>query len=173
MRLVVQRVRQASVRVAQGPPADQAEEAAGSTKRSVGEGLLVLVGFGREDGENLHNRPAWDKMLHKLTGLRVFPDADGVMNVSVRDHRDANGVAGAVLAVSQFTLYADCAKGLRPSYTGAAPPDTARALYDRFLADLEERLPGRTACGVFGAAMEVALVNWGPVTITLDTDGLR
>lgn len=154
MRILAQRVRNARVRVD------------GAVIGEIGPGLLCLVGFGREDGPDLPTLPRWSKMLDKLCGLRVFADKDGKINLSVAD------IGGSVLAVSQFTLYADCAKGLRPSFHLAAPPDVAQALYKRLLADLNARLPGRIAAGVFGAHMDVELTNHGPVTILLDDAGM-
>jgi len=103
-------------------------------------------------------------MLEKLVKLRVFPDEAGKMNVSLLD------AGGGVLLVSQFTLYADCRKGLRPSFSSAAPPAVAQALFDRLCDDVQALLPdGRVQRGVFGADMAVGLVNAGPVTIMLDS----
>lgn len=117
---------------------------------------MALVGFAPEDGE-----AALEWMAEKIVGLRVFPDAEGKMNRSLAD------VGGAVLAVSQFTLYGDARKGRRPSFVGAAPPEIAEALYQHFCVALRNR--GATvATGTFGAAMQVALVNDGPVTLVLE-----
>ncbi len=151
MRLVLQRVARASVSV------DGAQVA------SIGRGLLVLAGFGPGDGPQAPDAPWWRAMLEKMLKLRVFSDDAGKMNLSVQD------VSGQVLLVSQFTLYADCRKGLRPGFSGAAAPDVASALFNRLCADVEARLPGRVGRGVFGADMAVELVNQGPVTILLDS----
>ncbi|WP_243311395.1 D-aminoacyl-tRNA deacylase [Fundidesulfovibrio agrisoli] len=151
MRLVVQRVSHASVDVA------------GERVAAIGQGFLALAGFGPDDGPDLPASQAWRAMLDKLAGLRVFSDSEGKMNLSLAD------TGGEVLLVSQFTLYADCRKGMRPGFSRACPPDTARALFDRLARDVEARLPGRTATGVFGADMAVSLTNQGPVTIILDS----
>jgi D-aminoacyl-tRNA deacylase len=122
----------------------------------IGRGLCVLLGVARGDGEEQAVR-----LAAKVARLRIFPDEEGRFDRSVED------VAGSVLVVSQFTLIADTAKGNRPSFAEAAPPEEAEALYDRFCAELRGLgLPVET--GVFGAKMEVELVNDGPVTIVLD-----
>jgi D-tyrosyl-tRNA(Tyr) deacylase len=142
---LVQRVSSASVRVD------------GQTVGAVGRGLLVLLGVVQGD------TPAEAEWLaDKAARLRVFPDADGRMNRSLED------VGGGALVVSQFTLAGDVRKGTRPSYARAAPPDVAEPLYEAFAAALAERLEGPVATGVFGAKMEVALVNDGPVTLWLE-----
>ena len=102
-------------------------------------------------------------MVEKLPRLRVFPDEAGKMNRSLED------TGGEVLLVSQFTLYADCRKGLRPSFSRAAEPGLARELFEKLRADLDALLPGRVRTGVFGADMDVSLVNQGPVTLMLDS----
>lgn len=155
MRLLLQRVRRAEVRVR--------EPAGWRVAGSVAQGLLLLAGFGGMDGEGLPRSPAWKRMIEKVLDLRVFPDEAGKFNLSLRE------TGGEVLVVSQFTLYADCRRGRRPSFTDAAPPARAEALYERLAADLEAALPGRVARGVFGGNMDVELVNWGPVTIWLDS----
>lgn len=144
MRALIQRVTRAEVRVE--------SRVVGNIER----GLLVLVGFTHSDGpEQLE----W--MADKISGLRVFADADDKMNLSVAD------VGGALLVVSQFTLYGDAVKGRRPSFVDAARPETAVPLYERFVALLRER--GLTIeTGEFGAAMAVELVNDGPVTLWLE-----
>ena len=148
MRAVLQRVRSASVSIG------------GEAVGKIGKGFLVLLGISPEDTEQ-----EGDFLLDKLLGLRVFEDGDGKMNRSLLD------CGGALLVVSQFTLYADCRKGRRPSFTGAARPETAVPLYERFLAGA--RAAGvPTECGEFGADMLVSLENDGPVTILLDTDEL-
>jgi len=145
VRAVVQRVSRARVLVE------------GRVSGEIARGLLVLLGVGKDDGE------ADARLLaDKVAGLRVFEDAAGKMNLAAGD------VGGGVLVVSQFTLLGDARKGNRPSFTDAAPPEEANALYERFCALVRERgLPVGT--GVFRAAMEVELVNDGPVTILLDS----
>jgi D-tyrosyl-tRNA(Tyr) deacylase len=146
MRAVVQRVSRAGVRVDS------------KTVGEIGKGLVVLVGIRSGD-----SREAADYLAEKVVNLRVFPDAEGKMNLSVSD------VGGAVLAVSQFTLFGDVRRGRRPSYIDAAPPEEAEPLYDYFLAALR-RHGLRVASGVFRAMMEVELVNDGPVTILIDSE---
>ena len=146
MRALVQRVSNARVNVD------------GTTVGSIGRGLLVLLGVGLDDSEAQAQR-LWDK----IRKMRVFEDAQGKTNLALSD------VEGAVLVVSQFTLYADCRKGNRPSFTEAAPPGEARRLYEHF-TDLVRRDLGHVETGVFGAMMEVALTNDGPFTVWLDTD---
>lgn len=149
MRAVVQRVARAEVRC----------RGSGEVLGRIGPGLAVLLGVGSGDTEA---EAAW--MADKIAGLRIFPDSagGGNMNRSVRD------VGGAVLVVSQFTLYGDCRKGRRPSFTEAMPPGPAEALYQRVVALLEQTgLP--VAQGRFGAMMEVELINDGPVTLLLDS----
>ncbi|UJX39558.1 D-tyrosyl-tRNA(Tyr) deacylase [Desulfovibrio sp. JY] len=151
MRLLLQRVRRASVTVA------------GEGVSAIGPGILALVGFGKADGSDFADGPVCRMMLEKVCDLRIFPDAAGKFDVSLRE------TGGELLLVSQFTLYAACRKGRRPSFSDAAPPEVARQLYDRLLVLAGEVLPGRVASGVFGADMDVSLVNWGPVTIPLDS----
>lgn len=126
---------------------------------SIEGGLLLLVGFREGDGED---EVEW--MAHKVLGLRVFPDADGKMNLSAED------VGGGILVVSQFTLYGDVRKGRRPSFVGAAHPDVAEPLYDLFVRHLRQLSPGPVEEGEFGAMMDVALVNDGPVTLVIDRE---
>ena len=137
MRALIQRVSRAAVRV-------DGEELA-----SIGAGLVVLLGVGEADGE-----AQADRLADKVRALRVFTDADGRMNEPLRSRE--------VLCISQFTLYADTRKGNRPSFAGAARPEVANPLYERFC----ERLGARR--GVFGAQMEVELVNDGPVTLLIE-----
>lgn len=146
MRVVVQRV--ASARV----------EVGGEVVGAIGAGLLVLAGFEAGDGEG---DLAW--MAAKLARLRIFPDQAGVMNCSVVDS------GGEVLAVSQFTLYASTQKGNRPSWSRAARPEVAQPLFEGFVQRLESELGRRVPTGVFGADMQVHLVNDGPVTIAIDS----
>jgi len=146
MRAVIQRVSRASVSVD------------GAVTGAIGPGLVVLVGVARED-----DGAAADYLAAKVAGLRIFPDQEGRMNRSVAE------AGGALLVISQFTLYGDVRKGRRPSFDRAAPPETARALYDRFVAAARGLgLPVQT--GVFQAIMQVELVNDGPVTILCDTE---
>ncbi len=145
MRAVIQRVREASVSVE------------GREVAAIGPGLLILLGVGQADTAE---GARW--LAGKVAALRIFEDAEGKMNRSVQE------VGGAALVVSQFTLYGDARKGRRPSFTGAAPPEAAVPLLRVFVGDLRERgLPVQE--GVFGARMQVRLVNDGPVTILLDT----
>ncbi len=146
MRLVIQRVREASVTVE------------GTVTGQIGPGLLVLVGCAPTDDEAVL---AW--MVRKFINLRIFSDENGQMNLSVRD------VSGQVLVVSQFTLLADARKGNRPSYVGAAPPAVAEPLYKRFVALVAQELGQAVPTGIFGADMQVRLLNDGPVTIVLDS----
>ncbi len=145
MRIVLQRVKEASVKVA------------GEEISRVEHGLLLLVGVAGGDGE-----PEADWLAEKVAGLRIMGDDEGKMNLSVRD------TGGAVLAVSQFTLLADTRKGKRPSFVGAAPPDEAARLFDYFCGRLRAAGVGRVQTGRFGAMMDVSLVNDGPVTIVLE-----
>jgi D-tyrosyl-tRNA(Tyr) deacylase len=146
MRAVVQRVREAAVRIGGSPVA------------AIGPGLLVLCGVTATDGDADR-----DWLARKIVSLRVFNDDAGVMNRSVAD------VGGELLAVSQFTLYASTRKGARPSYSAAAPPEIAAPIFASFLQALERALGRAVATGVFGADMDVSLVNDGPVTIWLDS----
>jgi D-tyrosyl-tRNA(Tyr) deacylase len=145
MRAVIQRVARAGVSVG------------GTSVGEIGTGLLVLLGVGKQDSED-DARYIAEKIAH----LRIFEDAEGKMNLSVLD------VGGSVLVVSQFTLFADCRKGRRPSFVNAGDPDEAQRLYRR-VVEMLEKLGAPTAEGVFQAMMEVELVNHGPVTILLDS----
>ena len=146
MRAVVQRVGRASVTVD------------GSVVGQVERGLCVLLGAGREDGPE---DVAY--MVEKIANLRIFPDEQGKMNLSVLD------VQGGVLVVSQFTLYGDARKGRRPSFVQALAPEAAEQLYLRFVDEIRAAGVARVATGRFGAMMQVELVNDGPVTILLDS----
>jgi D-tyrosyl-tRNA(Tyr) deacylase len=145
MRIVLQRVKSASVRVD------------GSETAGIGRGFLLLVGVGRDD-----DAPAAERLAAKIAGLRVFEDEDGRFARSVLD------IGGEALVVSQFTLLADAGKGTRPSFTDAAAPEDAEPLYERFCEALRQ-LGVSARTGVFGARMEVELVNDGPVTLVLET----
>jgi D-aminoacyl-tRNA deacylase len=146
MRALLQRVREASVTVE------------GKVVASIGPGLLVLCGVSPADTELER-----DWISRKIASLRIFDDDEGVMNRSIVD------VGGDILAVSQFTLYASTRKGARPSYSGAAPPAVAAPAFASFVRALERDLGKPVPSGVFGAHMQVALVNDGPVTIWLDS----
>jgi D-aminoacyl-tRNA deacylase len=146
MRAVLQRVSSARVVVDEN-----------TTTGSIQHGLLVFLGISKTDT----NTDA-DYLLNKITGLRIFPDESGKMNRSVTE------AGGALLVVSQFTLYADCRKGRRPSFDQAAPPQRARVLYEYFVQSARQG-PLAVFTGLFQAAMEVELVNTGPVTIILDS----
>lgn len=147
MRAVVQRVAAAAVKVD------------GAVVGAIEEGLLVLLGVAPGDGGG---EVEW--MVRKLAGLRIFRDANDLMNRSVRD------VDGSVLVISQFTLYGDCKRGNRPSFIGAAQPEEAEKVYVKVVEGLAAALgPEKVATGKFGAAMSVELVNDGPVTLILET----
>ena len=147
MRLVIQRVSEASVTVE------------GEVVGKIGTGFMVLVGIEDSDDEKVA-----DKMLKKMIGLRIFEDSEGKTNLSLTD------VGGSLLLVSQFTLYADCRKGNRPSFTfkGAASPEKANEMYEYLVARARESV-AVVETGIFGAVMDVALVNHGPFTIILDS----
>lgn len=146
MRTIIQRVTEASVAVD------------GQKVAKIGAGLLVLAGFEDGDGE-----ADLDWMAGKIVRMRIFADADGVMNRSVQE------TGGEILAVSQFTLYASVKKGNRPSWSRAARGDVSQPLFERFVARLSAELGRAVQTGVFGADMRVALVNDGPVTLSLDS----
>ena len=146
MRVVIQRVREAQVLVA------------GEVAGSIGHGLLVLAGFSLEE-----NEADLDWMVQKIVKLRIFSDDAGVMNLDVQQ------VGGRILAVSQFTLYASTRKGNRPSWSRAARGEISQPLFDRFVQKLATAHRQPVPTGVFGADMQVHLVNDGPVTISLDS----
>lgn len=148
MRAVVQRVSSAQVDID------------GETVGSIGRGLVILLGVGHEDAEEQVER-----LWSKIGRLRIFEDEAGKTNLSLSD------VNGEVLVVSQFTLFASCKKGNRPSFTGAGSPDEANRLYERFVERARRDVP-RVETGRFGAYMDVSLVNDGPFTLWLDTDEL-
>lgn len=148
MKIVLQRVKEASV------------SAEGEVIGKIEKGLLVLLGVGAED-----TREIADKFLDKLCKLRIFEDDQGKTNWSLGD------VQGKLLVVSQFTLYADCRKGNRPSFINAAPPQLAEDLYEYFLEQAQKRLGNMNVeHGIFGADMKVSLVNDGPFTVVLDDE---
>ncbi len=145
MRAVVQRVNQAFV------------EVDGEVVGRINKGLVLFLGVGQDDTEKDS-----DYLAGKISGLRIFEDAEGLMNLSVRD------VSGEILSISQFTLYGDCRKGRRPGFSDAAPPDKAEALYDSLCEKLRE-LGIIVEKGVFQAQMRINVDNDGPVTILLDS----
>lgn len=145
MRVIVQRCKKASVTID------------GKVAGAIGPGLMLLVGITHEDTEQDAKFAA-----EKIAGLRIFEDDQGKMNLSVQE------TGGAILSVSQFTLYGDCRKGKRPNFMAAARPEIAEPLYERFNALLRE-IGLQVETGVFGAMMDVALVNDGPVTLIVDS----
>lgn len=149
MRAVVQRVKSASVSIN------------GEIVSEISQGLLILVGVGGND-----ITADADYLAEKIAELRIFEDEDGKMNLSVKD------IKGELLAVSQFTLYGDCRRGRRPSFSDSARPELARPLYDYFVEKLGEAAAAEVKTGVFAADMAVSLVNDGPVTILLDSSKL-
>ena len=148
MKFVIQRVTEASVKVE--------ENAIGQ----IGKGFLVLIGVGQTDTEEVA-----DKLVKKMIGLRIFEDENGKTNLSLAD------VNGALLLISQFTLYANCKKGNRPSFTESGAPDMAEHLYEYIIAKCKESVPV-VEQGSFGADMKVSLINDGPFTIVLDSEQL-
>ena len=146
MKIVIQRVLEASVKID------------GNIYGQIGKGYLLLIGVSNEDTKQIA-----DKMLEKISKLRIFEDENGKTNLSIAD------VGGEVLAVSQFTLYADCKKGNRPSFINAGKPDMAEELY-LYMLDKCRELFGKVQCGKFGADMKVSLINDGPFTIVLDSN---
>lgn len=145
MKFVIQRVTHASV------------EVEGQTVGAIKEGFLVLIGVGQND-----TRAEADKLIKKMTGLRIFADENGKTNLSLKD------VGGELLLVSQFTLYANCTKGNRPSFTEAGDPKTAEELYEYIIAECKKIIP-TVEKGVFGGDMKVSLCNDGPFTVILES----
>ena len=146
MRVVIQRVSEASVKIE------------GEMYGQIDLGFMILIGIEEADNEE---DIKW--LSNKIVNLRVFGDADGKMNKSLKD------IEGGILLISQFTLHASCKKGNRPSFINAAPPNVAVPLYEGMIAQLELDLGSKIETGKFGADMKVSLVNDGPVTITIDT----
>lgn len=144
MKVVIQRVLEASVKVD------------GEVVGEIGKGYLVLLGVGKEDDEAV-----CDRIVKKLLGLRIFEDENGKTNLSL------DSVNGELLIVSQFTLYANCQKGNRPSFVDAAPPELANRLYEYFTEQCKKSVP-KVEKGIFGADMKVSLVNDGPFTVILE-----
>lgn len=163
MRFLVQRVVEAEVSVD------------GQIVGKIGQGLLVFIGINSADvEENLVSEKIADKMVKKLVGLRIFSDENGKTNLDIKS------VGGQLLLISQFTLYADCRKGNRPSFVNAAAPDAANALYQYIIASCRQEMAEEGNCpeelvheGRFGAHMKVSLVNDGPFTVMLDSSELR
>ena len=148
MRFVIQRVTESSVKVD------------GKVIGQIGKGFMVLIGVADSDTKEIA-----DKMVKKMTGLRIFEDEEGKTNLSL------DAVGGELLLISQFTLYANCKKGNRPSFVEAGKPDMAEELYEYIISKCKEHIPV-VARGMFGADMKVSLVNDGPFTIVLDSDRL-
>ena len=148
MRFVIQRVSSASVTID------------GKVRGEIGKGFVVLIGIGEDDTKEIA-----DKMVKKLVGLRIFEDENGKTNLSLAD------VDGQLLLISQFTLYANCKKGYRPSFIEAGAPDMASDMYEYIISECKKSIPV-VERGIFGADMKVSLVNDGPFTILLDSDNL-
>ena len=147
MRVLIQRVARASVKVDD------------KITGEIGQGFLVFIGISNDDTKEIA-----DKMMKKMLGLRIFSDENDKINLSLSD------VKGELLLVSQFTLYADCKKGFRPSFVNAGKPDIANELYEYIISECSKHF--RTEKGVFGADMKVELLNDGPFTVMLDSDTL-
>lgn len=148
MKFVIQRVTNASVKVD------------GEIKGQIGKGFMVLIGVSQTD-----TRTEADRLIKKMLGLRIFEDENGKTNLSLND------VYGELLLISQFTLYADCRKGNRPSFINAGKPDMANELYEYIIEECRKQF--RVETGVFGADMKVELLNDGPFTIILDSEEIR
>ena len=148
MKFVIQRVTHAEVAVE------------GEVIGKIGKGFMVLIGVAQDD-----TRVIADKMVKKLTGLRIFEDENGKTNLALKD------VDGELLLISQFTLYANCKKGFRPSFIEAGAPDMANELYEYIIEECRKEC-GNVQCGIFGAHMKIELVNDGPFTVVLDSEEL-
>jgi D-tyrosyl-tRNA(Tyr) deacylase len=146
MRIVIQRVSEASVNIE------------GEIVSSIKKGMLILVGI-----EDADTQDDIDFLVKKIVQLRIFDDENGIMNLSVQE------IGGEILVVSQFTLHASTKKGSRPSYIRASKPDFAIPVYEKFISEIENALDKKVSRGKFGAMMDVALVNDGPVTIIIDS----
>lgn len=146
MRIVIQRVKNASVSIS------------GTLKSEIGHGMLLLVGI-----ESSDNKEDIDWLCGKIAHLRIFDDEQGVMNLSI------NQIEGNILLISQFTLHASTKKGARPSYIKAARPEIAVPIYEDFINELQKQIRGVVQTGLFGAEMQVTLINDGPVTILIDS----
>ena len=145
MRVLIQRVKRASVLIS------------GEDKREINQGMCIFIGITHGDDES---KADW--LAEKISGLRIFEDSDGKTNLSIHD------VNGEILLVSQFSLYASCVKGRRPSFTDAAKPDEAERLYDYFVSKIKSMEFKKVTCGEFGADMEVEIINDGPLTFIID-----
>ena len=145
MRVLIQRVKRAGVLIS------------GKDKREINQGMCIFIGITHGDDES---KADW--LAEKISGLRIFEDSDGKTNLSIHD------VNGEILLVSQFSLYASCAKGRRPSFTDAAKPDEAERLYDYFVSKIKSMEFKKVTCGEFGADMEVEIINDGPLTFIID-----
>lgn len=147
MRAVVQKVSSAEVKIE------------GETYGKIGRGICVFIAMKETDNEK-----TIDWMTQKILNLRIFPDNDGKMNLSVID------INGEILIISNFTLYGDCRKGTRPSYTDSAPPSVAEPIYNKFVEHFRKSTNLKVETGIFGAMMDVNLVNDGPVTLIIDRE---
>ena len=145
MRFVIQRVSSASVTID------------GKVRGEIGKGFVVLIGIGEDDTKEIA-----DKLLHKLLNMRIFEDENGKTNLALKD------VSGELLMISQFTLYANCKKGNRPSFTNAGKPDMAKQMYEYIIDQCKKEIPV-VEQGIFGADMKISLLNDGPFTIILDS----
>ena len=145
MRVLIQRVKRSSVLIG------------GKDKREINQGMCIFIGITHGDDES---KADW--LAEKISGLRIFEDSDGKTNLSIHD------VNGEILLVSQFSLYASCVKGRRPSFTDAAKPDEAERLYDYFVSKIKSMEFKKVTCGEFGADMEVEIINDGPLTFIID-----
>ena len=148
MRFVIQRVMHSKVTIN------------GEVRGQIGKGFMVLIGVGEEDTVEIA-----DKMIHKMVNMRIFEDENGKTNLGLKD------VSGSLLLISQFTLYADCKRGNRPSFVKAGAPDTAKSLYEYIISKCKNEIEV-VEQGEFGADMKVELVNDGPFTVLLDSDEL-
>ena len=146
MRLLIQRVKRSAVTIN------------GQDRREIGQGMCVLIGVTHGDDESCA-----DWLAEKMAGLRIFADNEGKINLSLRD------IDGEVLLVSQFSLYASCAKGRRPGFSDAANPDEAERTYNYFVKKVQGLGLKKVACGEFGADMEVEIINDGPLTFIIDS----
>lgn len=155
MRIVAQRVKQASVSIR------------GETVAAIGPGIMALVGFGQQDGPNFQQAGAFSSLARKLVDLRIFPAPDAASStfqISLEEY------GGSLLLVPQFTLYADCRRGRRPSFSAAGSPQWAENLFLHFVRTVDGLSSVSVSSGIFGADMDVHLCNWGPVTLLLDSE---
>ncbi|RRD71566.1 MULTISPECIES: D-aminoacyl-tRNA deacylase [unclassified Desulfovibrio] len=155
MRIVAQRVKQASVSIRE------------ETVAAIGPGIMALVGFGQQDGPDFHQTGAFSALARKLLDLRIFPAPDAASStfqISLEEY------GGSLLLVPQFTLYADCRRGRRPSFSAAGSPQWAENLFLHFVRTVDGLSSVSVSSGIFGADMDVHLCNWGPVTLLLDSE---